>query len=303
MQPRSSGGSAAKSPEEVVIESCTEFAARIPALGDPERDAHEDTYAKTEDGIVSLGVFHGQEFERFSVLVAEVRTTLGQLEKAVKGFVVMSAELEDMFNCFNLQKVPGLWSTKAYPCLKPLNSWFADFVARLEMVDGWLREGPPSSFWVPAFFFPQGFITASLQVYARATHIAIDTLAFLTNVTQHPDGSSVTKAAETGNYVHGLFFEGCGFDPSKTVLCESAPRTLYTPCPVVWMKPLLKIELRQFISDRYQCPVYKTSERRGTLSTTGHSTNFVLWMHIPTDVEDVDHWVRRGVCLLCMLDD
>jgi len=272
------------------------------------KEAHPKTYEATEDGgIVSVGVFHGQEHERFGILLKAVLASLKMLDKAIKGLVVMSAELEDMFNCFNNQKVPGLWEKKAYPCLKPLNSWFADFVKRVNFINDWLTEGPPTSFWVPSLFFPQGFMTAALQLYARDTRIAIDTLGFSTDVTKIPDGPDVTEdmMPQHGVLIHGLYFQGCGFDSENTVMCESNPRELFVLVPVIHLNPMVKKEIETKIkaNNDFMCPLYKTSERRGTLSTTGHSTNFVLFFNLPNAEADSKHWIRRGVCLLCMLDD
>jgi dynein heavy chain len=303
VQPRIAGSGGGKTPEQLVSEMANDFLDRLPKMPSTKQ-AHAKTFEKTPDGgVVSLGVFFGQEFDQFSALVKQVIATLKMLDKAVKGLVVMSAELEQMFNAFNLQAVPGLWVKRAYPCLKPLNSWYADFLKRLGMINSWMLEGPPVTFWVPAFFFPQGFMTASLQVYARHTQIAIDTLAFRTVVTKMEDEPNCEEMAESGNYMHGLYYEGCGFDKKNTNMVESDPRVLYVLCPVIWLKPMLKTEIATATAQDYRCPLYKTSERKGTLSTTGHSTNFVLWTTMPTDKEDTNHWVRRGVCLLCMLDE
>jgi len=74
-----------------------------------------------------------------------------------------------MMNKFLDNKVSTQWENVGYPSLKPLSSWVPDLIERVKFMAGWLYDGAPDSFWVPSFFFPQGFMTAALQTYARKT--------------------------------------------------------------------------------------------------------------------------------------
>lgn len=139
--------------------------------------AHSSTFAKNENGtMVSLGVFLGQEIARFNALLKVINFTLDQLDKAIQGTVVMSAGLEEMAARFLLNKVPSQWEGVGYPSLKPLSSWVPDMIERVAFLANWLYNGLPNSFWVPSFFFPQGFMTAALQTFARKTKTPIDAL-------------------------------------------------------------------------------------------------------------------------------
>ena len=66
----------------------------------------------------------------------------------------------------------------AYPSLKPLGSWVADLHKRVAFMRDWLVNGAPKCFWLPGFFFPQGFMTGALQNHARKYQIPIDTLNY-----------------------------------------------------------------------------------------------------------------------------
>ena len=124
--------------------------------------------APTKEGAEGLtnpmGTGLRQEILRFNGLIRVMRSTLAQLEKAVQGLVVMTADLDAMFTSLQNNQVPGLWMTVGYPSLKPLTSWYDDFLDRVEFLDGWLKNGLPVTYWISAFFFPQGFLTSVLQV-------------------------------------------------------------------------------------------------------------------------------------------
>ncbi len=94
----------------------------------------------------------------------------------------------------------------------------------------------------------------------------------------------------------GLFLEGCRWGYDVHELVESEPKVLYTPMPIIWMVPQETSKFKTY--PHYTAPLYKTSERRGILSTTGHSTNFVLDVRLPSNSNSPAHWTRRGVALL-----
>ena len=147
-------------------------------------------------------------------------------------------------------------------------------------------------------FFPQAFITGMLQNYARKHVIAIDRLDLDFRILDDRTYTSIIEKPENGCYIYGMFIEGARWDPSVHALGSSNPKELYTDIPLIWLVPAA--DRKSPLTGIYNCPVYKVLSRAGTLSTTGHSTNFVMFIELPSQ-DPESKWIKAGIAAFLSL--
>ena len=286
-----------ESNESKLLRQCEAMVEQIPPVWSV-RELRQTMDARSDPDPLKTVLY--QEIDRYNGLLGSLHSMLRQLVLAMQGLVSITPLLETVMEALLDFKVPKAWS-KCYPSMKPLAAWMRDLAERAEAFEAWISDALPRVFWLPSFTYPSGFLTALLQTSARKNGIAIDTLSWEFPIVNQ-DPSSITQYAKDGAYIRGLFLEGARWDPDIKSLNDSRPKQLFTSMCVIHMMP---------IKDRvapsggvYRCPVYKVLSRRGTLSTTGHSTNFIMWIEVPSNREDIKNfdnladqavWIKAGV--------
>ena len=293
LQPRAASGGG-KSRDEVLDETAAAIVERIPEPFNLERvaDAYPTVYEESMNTVLQ------QECIRYNKVIRALHSSLRDVRKALKGEVVMTSELEKMGTSLFNNQVPEMWSKVAYPSLKPLATWVPDLIKRLEFIQRWFENGKPVVFWISGFYFPQAFITGVMQNQARKYQLPIDTITY-SYVLRDELTEAEGERPEDGAFVVGLYIEGARWCTQTHLLQESRPKELYTSLPVIHLLPVAN---RVVPTDGfYECPIYKTLSRFGVLSTTGHSTNFVMSIEIPSDRPQA-HWIKRGVAGIAALN-
>ena len=106
-----------------------------------------------------------------------MRASLANLKKAIKGLVVMDADLDALANALMVGQRPAMWMKRSYPSLKPLSGYVSDLFARLKFFQTGSTRHPRHLLGL-GFFFTQAFLTGANQNFARRNKIPIDFVDF-----------------------------------------------------------------------------------------------------------------------------
>ena len=263
-----------------------------------------------------------QECQRMNELIQEIRRSLIELEKGMKGQLNMSGPMEDLIKAIAINQWPGRnpfsqcqWEKKAWPSMKSLMSEFADMLVRIAQLKVWSTDlKTPFSLWLPGLFNPTSYLTAVMQVTARRTGMPLDQMTTETHITTFMKPEFVDYYPNDGAFVHGLYIEGArwptGDEAGDTELVSGTPtagylvdgrlKELLPPLPIIYVKavpvqatwePSAVGYLRR-LPDIYEAPVYYTSFRGFT---------YIFLATLKT-IDPNSKWVLTGTAVLMQTD-
>merc|ERR1719337_318453 len=116
-----------KTPEEMYSEIAAELDDKLPNAVDMLAVGRQ--YPVRYDECLNTVLL--MELGKMNKLAKKIKGTLKDLQKAVKGLVVFSPELEDVANGLLANKTPNPWMGVSYPCLKPKFSLSTPTFSRL----------------------------------------------------------------------------------------------------------------------------------------------------------------------------
>lgn len=251
----------------------------------PEEFPMLDLMSRTEDRTPFIIVAF-QECERMNLLIRELKKSLNELASGLKGELTMSKEMESLEGDIFFDKVPDSWTSKAYPSLLGLQSWFSDLMLRCKELELWSVDfSLPPSVWLPGLFNPQSFLTAIMQQTARKNEWALDRMCLAFEVTKKTRDDFQAPPRDGAN-IHGLFMEGARWDVNLNSIVPSRLKELFIPMPVIYVRAIK--QENQDLKNTYECPLYKTRNRGPT---------FVWTFNLKTK-EKSAKWTLGGVCLL-----
>ncbi|KAM4704637.1 dynein axonemal heavy chain 5 [Rhinophrynus dorsalis] len=283
IQPKDSSGGGGETREAVVARLADDMLEKLPTDYIPFEVRER---LQKMGPFQPMNIFLRQEIDRMQRVISLVRTTLTDLKLAIDGTIIMSENLRDALDCMYDARIPSRWK-KASWASSTLGFWFTELLERNRQFYTWIFESRPNCFWMTGFFNPQGFLTAMRQEITRANKgWALDSVMLCNEVTKWMK-DDITAPPTEGVYVYGLYLEGASWDRRNMKLIESKPKVLFEMMPVI---RIYADNTNVKDTRLYSCPVYKKPVRT--------DLNYIAAVDLKT-VQSPDHWILRGVALLC----
>ncbi|XP_032892362.1 dynein heavy chain 5, axonemal-like [Amblyraja radiata] len=284
IQPKDSSAEDGETREAVVAHIADDMLMKLP----PNYIVYEVKNRLAKMGAIQpMNIFLHQEIDRMQKVISLVRSTLMDLKLVIDGTIIMSENLRDALDCMHDARIPARW-LKASWTSSTLGFWFTELLERDRQFHSWIFEGRPNSFWMTGFFNPQGFLTAMRQEVTRIHKgWALDSVVLHSDVTRISK-EDITQSPSEGVYVFGLYLEGAGWDRRNHRLTESKPKVLFEMLPIIHISAINHHDSKDVRV--YSCPVYKKPVRT--------DLNYIASVDLKT-MRPPDHWILRGVALLC----
>uniref|UniRef100_A0A8I3RXS5 Dynein axonemal heavy chain 8 n=1 Tax=Canis lupus familiaris TaxID=9615 RepID=A0A8I3RXS5_CANLF len=284
IQPKESGGGVGETREAIVYRLSEDMLSKLP----PDYIPHEVKARLIKMGhLNSMNIFLRQEIDRMQKVISILRSSLSDLKLAIEGTIIMSENLRDALDNMYDARIPQIWKRVSWDS-STLGFWFTELLERNAQFSTWIFEGRPNVFWMTGFFNPQGFLTAMRQEVTRAHKgWALDSVTIHNEVLRQTKEEIASPPAE-GVYIYGLYMDGAGWDRRNGKLTESTPKVLFTQLPVLHIFAINSTAPKD--PKLYVCPIYKKPRRT--------DLTFITVVYLRT-VLSPDHWILRGVALLC----
>ncbi|KAK8860630.1 hypothetical protein M9Y10_012295 [Tritrichomonas musculus] len=227
----------------------------------------------------------------YNKLIKVILDSLNQMQKGLKGLILIDEKLDLLNRRLLAGRVPEIWLEHSYPSILNLRSYMDDLNVRVNFLDKWVRGSPPKVYNLGAFYHPEEFLTAVLQVYARKHKVPFDSLSWLTNPLNETVEEKIVQKPDEGIYICGLPIEGAKWDLDEKTLVECGEKELINKLPVIHLVPTQ--DKNQYnMATTYECPVFRTQNRgSGALGLP----NYIFSLYLPSETEKPDHWVQRSV--------
>ena len=180
--------------------------------------------SEEEQSMSPIAAVAVQEAAALNALLAEVRRSLSELQRALAGQSAWSAGAESLARSLAAREVPASWMALSGPTLKPLGGWLERTASRAAQLVEWLSGAgggsgsgsasnnnnnndseaensshpasvPPRVVWLPGLFSPRAFLTAVTQAAARRNGWPLDATALVIEPVKRGSGGVSDAAA------------------------------------------------------------------------------------------------------------